>query len=267
MTCNTSAVAVCCSSASRVSVRSRAFSIAMTAWSAKVRTNSICLFGERLDPLASEHKHPDRLALAQQRHAEIGANLPSVSRLGTYIPGRRRCRRYERPVPQARPARCACRDPGAKRPCPHERLVFGREAQDRAGPINVALAAVDDRHFGAAQPSGGLDQRIQNRLQIEGRAADDLQHIAGRGLVFERFLEVAGALLQFAMRLGAGDGDHRLLGEGLQQLDLAVGEAAALSAPKDECADRRAAAHQWDRNARLDRQAPHGRGLAMAPPQ
>jgi hypothetical protein len=30
MTCNTSAVAVCCSNASRVSVKSRAFSIAMT---------------------------------------------------------------------------------------------------------------------------------------------------------------------------------------------------------------------------------------------
>ena len=42
MTCNTSAVAVCCSSDSRSSVNSRAFSIAMTAWSAKVRTSSIC---------------------------------------------------------------------------------------------------------------------------------------------------------------------------------------------------------------------------------
>ena len=35
MTCNTSAVAVCCSNASRVSVISRAFSIAMTACAAK----------------------------------------------------------------------------------------------------------------------------------------------------------------------------------------------------------------------------------------
>src|SRR5215469_18314846 len=42
MTCNTSAVAVCCSSDSRSSVNSRAFSIAITAWSAKVRTSSIC---------------------------------------------------------------------------------------------------------------------------------------------------------------------------------------------------------------------------------
>jgi len=35
-------------------------------------------------------------------------------------------------------------------------------------------------------------------LQIEGRAADHLQHVARRSLVFERFFEVAGALAQFA---------------------------------------------------------------------
>ena len=50
MTCSTSEVAVCCSSASdssRVractSSNSRTFSIAITAWSAKVSTSSICL--------------------------------------------------------------------------------------------------------------------------------------------------------------------------------------------------------------------------------
>ena len=35
--------------------------------------------------------------------------------------------------------------------------------------------------------------------------------------------------LQFAIGLGARDGDDRLLGKGLQQCDLAVGEAADLS--------------------------------------
>jgi len=43
MTCNTSAVAVCCSNASRVSVSSRAFSIAITACAAKVCNIAICL--------------------------------------------------------------------------------------------------------------------------------------------------------------------------------------------------------------------------------
>jgi hypothetical protein len=43
-------------------------------------------------------------------------------------------------------------------------------------------------------PCGGFDQRVQHRLQIEGRAADDLQDIACRSLVFERFFEIARAL-------------------------------------------------------------------------
>ncbi len=43
MTCNTSAVAVCCSNASRVSVISRAFSIAITACAAKFCSSAICL--------------------------------------------------------------------------------------------------------------------------------------------------------------------------------------------------------------------------------
>src|ERR1700720_3813348 len=40
MTCNTSAVAVCCSNASRVSVMSRAFSIAITACAAKFSSSA-----------------------------------------------------------------------------------------------------------------------------------------------------------------------------------------------------------------------------------
>ncbi len=40
ITCSTSAVAVCCSSASVVSLSRRTFSIAMTAWSAKVSSRS-----------------------------------------------------------------------------------------------------------------------------------------------------------------------------------------------------------------------------------
>ena len=43
MTCKTWAVAVCCSNASRVSVKSRAFSIAMTACAAKFSTSTISL--------------------------------------------------------------------------------------------------------------------------------------------------------------------------------------------------------------------------------
>jgi hypothetical protein len=98
---------------------------------------------------------------------------------------------------------------------------------------------------------GGFDHCVQHRLDIGGRAADDVEHVAGRGLVFERFLEVSGALLQLPIGLGAGNGDDRLLGEGLQQGDLAVGEAADLCTGQHYRTDRRAVAQQRQRYLRL----------------
>ena len=53
-----------------------------------------------------------------------------------------------------------------------------------------------------------------------------------------------GARLQFAIGLGAPDGDHRLLGEGLQQRHLAVGEAARIFGVERDNADRVAVAQQ-----------------------
>ena len=98
--------------------------------------------------------------------------------------------------------------------------------------------------LGAAQPRGGFDNRLEHRLEIEGRAADDLEHVARRGLIFERFLEVAGALLQFADQPRVLDRDHRLVGEGLHQLDLSLGERLDALARQCDDADRLAFAQQ-----------------------
>ncbi len=72
MTCSTSAVAVCCSNASRVSVNSRAFSIAMTACAAKFSTSAICLSVERPHFLASGDDLPEQGVISAQRHKEEG---------------------------------------------------------------------------------------------------------------------------------------------------------------------------------------------------
>ena len=50
-------------------------------------------------------------------------------------------------------------------------------------------------------------------------------------------------LVQGPICFGARDGDHRLLGEGLQQLDLSIGETAALAVAKGESPNCRVAAH------------------------
>ena len=72
MTCSTSDVAVCCSSASEssrvracTSSNSRTFSIAITAWSANVSASSICFVGEWLYDTTLQKHDADGRSFAQ----------------------------------------------------------------------------------------------------------------------------------------------------------------------------------------------------------
>ena len=47
--------------------------------------------------------------------------------------------------------------------------------------------ASDARDVGLAKPSGRFDERVQNSLQLKGRAADDLEYVGGRRLLLQRF--------------------------------------------------------------------------------
>ena len=61
-----------------------------------------------------------------------------------------------------------------------------------------------------------FDQRIEHGLQIERRAADDLEHVGGGGLLLQRFGQIVGALLHLVEQPHVLDRDHRLVGEGAQ---------------------------------------------------
>ena len=43
---------------------------------------------------------------------------------------------------------------------------------------------------------------VQHRLHIGGRAADDLKHVAGRGLVFERLVTFGSAFGKLTLQIG-----------------------------------------------------------------
>ena len=66
-----------------------------------------------------------------------------------------------------------------------------------------------------------FDERIEHGLQIEGRAADHLEHVGGGGLLLQRFAQ----LIEQARVL---DGDDGLGGEVRDQLDLLVGNGPHL---------------------------------------
>src|SRR5262245_10522617 len=91
----------------------------------------------------------------------------------------------------------------------------------------------------SASHSRGRDQGIEDGLQVEGRAADDLEHVGGRGLLLKGFA-------QFIQEASVLDGDDGLRGEVLDQLDLLVGEWLHLLATKCDCTDQLIVLEHWD---------------------
>ena len=67
-------------------------------------------------------------------------------------------------------------------------------------------------------------------MQIERRAADDLQHVGGRRLLLKRFLEIARLRLHLIEQARVFDRDDGLVGEGLDKFDLTWREGHGLPA-------------------------------------
>ena len=55
-----------------------------------------------------------------------------------------------------------------------------------------------------AQPRRRFDQRIEHRLEVEGRAADHLEHVGGGGLLFPRLVQLAGEPRDLGFLAGSG---------------------------------------------------------------
>ena len=49
--------------------------------------------------------------------------------------------------------------------------------------VGISYWAMDRSSIGLTQPRRRFDERIEHRLQIEGRAADDLEHVGGGSLL------------------------------------------------------------------------------------
>ena len=82
-----------------------------------------------------------------------------------------------------------------------------------------------------AQSPGRFDERVEHRLQVESRAANDLEHVGSGGLLLKRFA-------QLVEQPRVLDGDDGLRGEVCDQLDLLVGERAHLLPVDADCADQ-----------------------------
>ena len=66
------------------------------------------------------------------------------------------------------------------------------------------------RLVGAAEARHRLHQRVENRPEIDGRTADDLEHVGSRRLLLQRLAQVSRALAQLTQQPRILDGDDRL---------------------------------------------------------
>src|ERR1700756_1049990 len=70
--------------------------------------------------------------------------------------------------------------------------------------INLTLADRKSSALGLAQPCGIFDQRVQHRLQIEGRAADDLEYVRRGSLLLPRRFQLARESSYLLLQVGNG---------------------------------------------------------------
>src|SRR5262245_13944937 len=126
-----------------------------------------------------------------------------------------------------------------------KRVTCGELGEFRREPIarfeveDLAPWSAYGHRVGLAQPRRRLDQRVEHSLQVEGRAADDLEHIGGSGLLLQRFA-------QLVEKPCVLDGDHGLRGEVSDQLDLLVGEGANLLAIDFDGPDQLVILQHWN---------------------
>jgi hypothetical protein len=126
-------------------------------------------------------------------------------------------------------------------------IVGSRERRE------LELIARDPVYPAAVRPQqahGAGHDRVEYRLDIRLRAADDAQDVAGGGLLVERRGELAVAPLELGEEAHVLDGDHGLIRESPEQRDLVLGEWDRLSTDDVDGTDRGIAAeHGYADNA------------------
>ena len=176
----------------------------------------------RLDA-AAERQAPVRIAERQPCASRQTRNRHSASTIGDLDEA---CvRTMTRPVNVPRP--------GANR-------MFSRYTARTPGENAVVCDAITStpsfgRFIATASASHRLGRRFDQRVsstvcRSNGRAADDLEHVGGRGLLLQRFT-------QLVKQSRVLDRDDGLACEVLDQLDLLVGERSNLLAKDIDDAD------------------------------
>ena len=69
----------------------------------------------------------------------------------------------------------------------------------KMSPRNHSVSLVESQHhvIDPTNPRGALDDGVEDRLHVRRRAADDAEHLGGRGLMLQRLAQFRVALAEF----------------------------------------------------------------------
>src|SRR5262245_60616405 len=224
MTRNTSAVAVCCSNDFAQLAHARLNLVKQSH--VLDRDHRLVgegggqfnlLVGERSRSRARHSQYADRIPFAQERDSKNGTVAGDIQDPGRSVLGIGLAILDVNWTPSEQDPASTGVTPRPEGKLPHRLFVPRRLAEICGNCVHVTVGAYYARCFGIAQATRRLHKRIEYGLQIERRAADDLKHVGGRGLLLQRFAQ----LIEQACVLDRNDG---LGGEVRDQLDVLVGE-------------------------------------------
>ena len=90
----------------------------------------------------------------------------------------------------------------------------------KMSPRNHSVPLAESQHhvIDPTNPRGALDDGVEDRLHVRGRAADDAEHLGRCRLMLQGLAQFCVALLDFLEQAHILDGDHGLVGKGFKSL-------------------------------------------------
>src|SRR5690349_14536091 len=95
---------------------------------------------------------------------------------------------------------------------------------------SVSLLKSQEHVINTTNTGGALDDGIEYRLHVGGRAADDAKHLGRRSLMLQRLAQFRVALAEFLKQPHVFDSDDSLVSECLKQRYLLLSERPDLRA-------------------------------------
>src|SRR5262245_29351712 len=131
-------------------------------------------------------------------------------------------------------------------------LDDGKWYRTKMSPRNhLVLFGESQYHvINAANPRGALDDRIEHRLHVRRRAADDAEHLGRGRLMLQGLSQFCVSLLDLLEQSDILDSDDSLVGKGFEQSNLLVRERPDLPSQDQDSANGNAFTKQRCRKRR-----------------